>query len=144
MALFSFGKVKDLLKVGKKFNNKDFLKAVVGMSVAVAYADGDCDDAEIITMTELMKADESLSAFSESDIDTSIEKISKSFSINAMVGNLTVGKSVKALAGEDQKEMAMAIALAVAGADGNVDKDEIRVLKGFAKDMGISTSKFGI
>lgn len=145
MAFLSLGKLKGIMKGAKKFNNNDFLRAVCGICVAVAYADGTCDEMEMATMETLIKNDESLSAFSESEIEVEIERHKKNFSMNSLVGKTVAKKDIKNLAGEDQKEMAVVLALAVAGADGEVDeKHEVPVIKEFAKILGVSTSQFGI
>ena len=144
MGFFNLGKAKSMMKTGKKINNKGFLKATVGMAVATAYADGGADDAELITMETLIANDENLSAFSDAEIKKEIDTASKSFGVSFMVGNLTVQKHVKGLAGDEEKEMAFAISLAVAGADGDIDDKEVKVLKGFASILGLSPSKFGL
>lgn len=145
MAFLSLGKLKGLMKGAKKFNNNDFLKAVCGLCVAVAYADGNCDEMEMATMETLIQNDESLSAFTPGDIETELERHKKNFSMNALVGKTVAKKDIQALAGEDQKEMAIVLAIAVAGADGEIDdKHEIPLIKEFAKILGVSTSQFGI
>ena len=44
----------------------------------------------------------------------------------------------------DQKEMVVAFALAVAGADGEIEEVESKVLKDACKVLGVSSSKFGL
>lgn len=144
MALFNLGRLKDFTKGAKKFNNKDFLQAVCGVCCATAYADGNCDDSELATMTALIMNDDTLSGFNPDEIEKEIERHSKNFKLNQMVGELNVKKCVNVLGGQDQKEMTIAMALAVAGADGNVDKSEVNVIKKFAQTMGVSTREFGI
>ncbi|PAB57731.1 tellurite resistance TerB family protein [Anaeromicrobium sediminis] len=144
MAFFSLGRLMDFKKGAKKFNNKDFLQAVCGVCCAVAYADGSCSDEEMATMQALIMNDESLSEFTPGEIEIEIERHSKNFKLNQIVGELNAKKAVKGLGGTEQKEMTVAIALAVAGADGKIDDSEVKVIKKFASEMGVSTRAFGI
>ncbi len=143
MGFFS-NKINGLFKGAKKMTSKTFLDAAAGICVATGFADGNLDDMETATMTVLMQNDDMLSSYSESEIESAIEKNVAKFNMNKMIAEMAVTKACKALEDQEQKEMAVALAVAVAGADGNIDKDEIATIKKFAKEVGVNPSKFGI
>lgn len=138
------GNFKNLLKGAKKYENQEFLNGAVALSLMVAFADGNCDDAELGTIEALIQVEDSLSAFSEHEIETAINKFKTKFSISAGVGKLDVDKALKSMNDNDQKEMVIAFALAVAGSDGEVGEHELKVIKDACKVLGVSSSKFGL
>ena len=140
------GNLSNFLKSAKNVTNKDVLVATCGVCVSVACVDGDYSKEEFATISSMIANDDRLKSFTQNDIDQAMAKFTVNFSQPHMipVGKIHVNTALEvSTLVKEEKQMIIAMALAVAGADGNIDKDELDLIETYSRKLGVSMSLFG-
>lgn len=121
-----------------KFTNTEFLEAAVAVAYLIGISDGDFDDAEKTMMVDMIKANEMLQSFNQSDITEAYAKIDKLYALAIPMGNINAMKVVEGVTDPDQKQALLHFACLITLGDGSVDDCEVKRATEIAKTLGIS------
>lgn len=129
--------------------NKDFLEGLCAAAALVSMADGTASDDEVKKASEIIKGHKLVTGagFKPSDIDKTIDAMfSRAKSVTGKVGLVRELEDVKkrcdASGDETQVEDLYLIAMDVAGASGDIDDKEKKVLDKIASVLGVDAKKF--
>lgn len=138
MAFFGFGKkAKKAVAEVKKFENRDYMEAIVGGAILVACVDGDCSDDELDKLESIISTIPALSNF-KSEINTEIARFHKMVETSFRTGKRQVLREIAEIQGEEEQlEDLMDILMTVAEADGEVDDTEKAIIEEIAKTIGV-------
>lgn len=125
-----------------KVENRDLMEAIVAGSVLVAYADGDCSGDELLKLNGIIESNDNLKHFG-SEIGATIDKYSAMYESGARLAKIKLMKELEDVkADEDQKEEAFVIAIEIADADGEIDEDELAILREIGKKLGLNPDNY--
>lgn len=125
-----------------KVENRDLMEAIVAGAVLVAYADGDCGAEELQKLQGIIESNDNLAHFG-SEIGATIDKYSAMYESGARLAKVKLMKELKDVQGdESQKEEAFIIAIEIADADGEIDDDEIAILKDIGRAFGLNPDNY--
>lgn len=110
--------------------NAKFAEAVVGIAVAVAYADGEVESSEKQRLIKAFEIDQRLSNFDTQFISKTFNKFADFFDFDTDTGTANVKSVFNSLTHEEQ-ESALRYAVVIAKADSEVDDKETAVLRKF-------------
>lgn len=127
-----------------KVQNRDLMQAIVGGSLLIAYADGECEK------EELEKLDKTISALPElqhfgSEIGNTINTFRQQFETGFRIGRQKAMKEIEDLkASPDEKFLCFNVMVTIAEADGEIEPEELKVLKDVAALLGINLRDYGL
>lgn len=125
-----------------KVENRDLMEAIVAGAVLVAFADGDCSSDELEKLQGIIESNDNLAHFG-SEIGVTIDKYSAMYESGARLAKVKLMKELKDVAADEaQKEEAFIIAIEIADADGDIDEDELKVLKDIGKALGLNADNY--
>lgn len=125
-----------------KVENRDLMEAIVAGAVLVAFADGDCSAEELEKLQGIIESNDNLAHFG-SEIGATIDKYSSMYESGARLAKVKLMKELKDVQGdESQKEEAFIIAIEIADADGEIDEDELKILKDIGKAFGLNPDNY--
>ena len=125
-----------------KVENRDLMEAIVAGAILVAYADGDCTQAELTKLADIIESNDNLKHFG-SEIGATIDKYSLMFESGKRLAKMKLMKEIADVnADETQKVEAFIIAIEIADADGNIDEDEAKVLKEIGRTLGLNPDTY--
>ncbi len=125
-----------------KVENRDLMEAIVAGAILVAYADGDCSKEELTKLEDIIATNDNLKHFG-SEIGATIEQYSLMMESGARLGKVKLMKELKDVQGdEDQKVEAFIIAIEIADADGEIDDDELNILREIGKAFGLNPDTY--
>lgn len=128
----------------QKIENKDFMEAIVGACILIAYADGDCEESELKTMESVISANDQLKHFG-GEISTTISKFHTLMQAGPRIGKMKILREIADLkADEKGKEEVFVTAITIAEADGEIEPQEQVVLKEIGQTLGLSLKDFGL
>lgn len=142
-----FGKLKERLTggVSKMSGKLDLLEGIAAMAALVSSADGDLEDSEVEAVLNALASHDMISAaFTSSQIEAAVNK-QFTRAKGGMAGKLGLRKEIdeaKSKNSTDELEMALMIAIDVAGADGDIEPAEKKVLDDLAKRLGFNLSSY--
>ncbi len=126
-----------------KFKNTDFANASMAMCALIAAADGSIDASEKQKTTALIISNEILKIFPASDLRQKFEfycdKLSQDFDFGKIEAIQALAKLNKK---PDQGRAIIQIGIIIGGADGNLDRDERKVIKEACYAVGIKPEEF--
>lgn len=128
----------------KKIENKDFMEAIVASCVLVAYADGDCEEAELKSLDELIRANENLKHFS-TEITEATNRYDQLMRAGPRVGKMKLLREIADVkASPLEKEEVFLTAITIAESDGEIEPQEVTVLKEIGQQLGLNLKDYGI
>lgn len=131
----------------KKFERKDLAEAAIGAAVLLAAADNGVSDEEVITIMGLVQNMDQFKHH-QSEIETMITKYTGLLKSGFLVGKITIMREIADVKGnEEEIEDVLAIAVTIAGADGDFSDKEVALLKEIAGKLNFPPSKltaFGV
>jgi tellurite resistance protein TerB len=140
-----FGKkVNDAKVEMKKIERRDLMEAICAGSLLVAAADGKIEPEEIAKLDELVRSNPSLSHFGN-EITSTINRISAQLNANYQVGKLAAKREladIKNVAADAEEVFVNMIAIATS--DGEVEPQELAVLKEIGLQFGLRAADYGI
>lgn len=142
--MFGFFKKKAaaVAVTASKVQNKDLMEAIVAGSILVAYADGNCSDDEMEALQLIIESNDNLKHFG-SEIGQTIDKYSAMYEGGKRLARIKLMKELTDIsADEEQKIEAFVIAIEIADADGEIDEDEMKVLKQIGKAYGLNPDTY--
>ena len=124
--------------------NKDYLEAVCAAAALVAAADGDIEDSEIKQTKELISSNDMLSSIYKTDeIDKVLENYLRKAKTN--YGRQALERELADVKNDPTKAQdVFAMAVDVSQADGEMEPQEIVVLKKVAKILSVNAADFGV
>lgn len=147
MGLFNavFGKKLGEAKANlKKIENKDLMEAIVASCILIAYADGDCEEAELKSMEKLIASNDQLKHFG-SDISATINKYHDIMQAGARVGKMKLMREIDDIkANAQEKEEVFLTAVTIAESDGEIEPQELVILKELGQKLGLSLKDYGL
>lgn len=138
-----FKKKKAAMEVKvSKVENRDLMEAIVAGAVLVAFADGDCSGDELQKLDSIIAVNDNLKHFG-SEIGATIDKYAAMYEAGARLAKMKLMKEITDVnADEQQKVEAFIIAIEIADADGNIDDDELKILKEIGKALGLNPENY--
>ncbi|WP_019865167.1 tellurite resistance TerB family protein [Methylovulum miyakonense] len=135
---------KNLLKNGKKLQNRQLFEAVVAGVLLVAAAGGDIGKAEREKIGKLLKNNPSLDVF-KSEITSVQTAYEKQLDADFDLGKSRLVKEIRQVSDTpDHCTEVFLNVLSVAKADGEVDAKELAVIKELADILGQSLEEYGL
>lgn len=127
-----------------KVQNRDLMQAIVGGALLVAYADGECEDADLAKLDKTISALPELQHFG-SEISDTINTFRQQFDTGFRIGRQKAMKEIEDLkASPDEKMLCFNVMVTIAESDGEIEPEEVRVLKEVASMLGINLRDFGL
>jgi len=120
------------------------LKAVIGGSTLVIYADGSADPSEYDSLRGIISAHDKLKHFG-SEIDTTINEYQRLFLAGATTATVKVFQEIAdfTFSSEESNEI-VAVLIDVAKANGRMDSEEEDVVRKIAQRLNVDVSMFGL
>lgn len=138
-------KLKERLAGGKNrlAGRTDLLEAVCAMSALVAAADGSIDDSEVEASIKAVTSSEALNtAFDARAIEGCMNRMIDRAN-GGRVGRIGLSKEIEDIkANPDDAEIVLLTGLDVAEADGNIDEQEMAVLRKVAGQLGLKLENY--
>lgn len=140
-----FGKKANQVKDSvQKSINRDQLEATIAGAILLAFADGELEDSELQALSATIENNEKLSHFG-SEIGQTIDRFVNIMKAGATLGRVKVMKEIRdCKADEEAKIEIFATLIDIAQADGEIEPEEVEVLKMIGRELGVSLSMFGI
>lgn len=125
-----------------KVENRDLMEAIVAGSVLVSAADGETCAEELKTLDGIIAANDNLQHFG-SEIGKTIDKYLAMYDAGARLAKIKLMKEIKDIeADEEQKVEAFVIMIEVADADGEIDEQEMEILREIGKALGLNPDNY--
>jgi tellurite resistance protein TerB len=128
----------------RQFENRDMMQATVAGSVLVAFADGDCSDAEVLALHTVIEANPSLSKFG-SEVGKTLDNYIAQMKASKTLGRVKLMREIKDVkASPSECEEVFAVMVTIAEADGEVSPPERKVLGDVARELNLKPADFGL
>jgi len=120
-----------------KFDKRDLAQAVVNAAWLVAYADGNCDALERAKIDQVLKTNPVLYNFT-SELQDITTKIVNLLETDFKIGRRAALREIEDVKGDQREaEDVLDVAVAIAGADGEIEASEMKVLEQIALILGL-------
>lgn len=127
-----------------KVENRDLMEAIVAGSLLIAYADGECEEEELKKMEQVINALPELKHFG-AEVSYTIGRFHGILASGFRIGKLKVLKELEDIKGsEADRQLVFNVMLTIAESDGEVEPQEVAVLKEVAQRLGINLRDYGI
>lgn len=137
-------KGKEALAEVKKLENRDLAEGLVGACLLIAAADGEIEAEEIANLNAQLEAHPSLQGFGN-EIGKMVDSFSKRLEAGFLIGKTQIMREIKDCTHNDtEAEDIFVAAITIAQADGEVEPEELSVLKEIGRTLGLSLSNYGI
>lgn len=138
-----FGKKASAAKAEiKKFENRDLMEATVGGCLLVAFADGECEDAEIKTIESLLRTNKALEGFGHELTDT-VNRFTVRLKAGYRVARVEILREIEEVKGNRQEaEDVLVTMLTIAEADGEIEEAEQKELSTVADRLGLRIADY--
>lgn len=128
----------------KKFENRNLAEALVGAALLVAAADGEIEPEEITNLNAQLEAHPSLQGFG-AEIGKMVDSFSKRLEAGFLIGKTQIMREIKDCAhSPEEAEDIFVAAITIAQSDGEVEPEELTVLKEIGRTLGLTLSNYGI
>ena len=128
-----------------QFKNKKFADASMAMCALVASADGDIDAEERKKTAAFIMSNESLKAFSASDLKDKFDFFCNKLEADYDFGKIEAIQALSALKNKPNEARAcIQLGIIIGAADGDFDADEKKAIKEACNAVGISPSEFDL
>ncbi|GFZ77491.1 tellurium resistance protein TerB [Paenibacillus marchantiophytorum] len=129
----------------KKFQNKDFLDAVVAGCAIVAAADGSIGNEEKEKMVGYISRSEELKVFEVSNVIARFNHFAGGFEFSNLIGKQ---EALKVIAKFNNKpevgRIIIAVCCAIGAADGDFDENEKRVVRDICTTLNLNPGEFSL
>ena len=127
-----------------RIENKDLMEAIVGGCLLIAAADGEIEPEEIENLNKQIAANPSLAHFG-SDITAAMRRFDGMLDAGYRIGKVNILREIEDVKSnpKEAEDVLMAM-LTVAESDGEIEPEELTVLKEVATRLGLRLSDYGI
>lgn len=127
-----------------RFTNKDYLEAAVAAAWLVGIADQDFDQDERSNALKVLQANETLKAFTSSDISKQFTRMGEHYGVMWGNGNREAEKSIRKLADapEEQKYGIMVMAFSVGEGNGQLKDVEKVAIARIVRALGVRADDY--
>lgn len=124
----------------KRHTDRATLRAAVASVLRTAYADGHCDQSEKTKGMTIMTKHPVMAHFKATDIGKCWGELNQLYEIDVDTANIQADEWIAAAASKPEvvRKMVVALACAVAGADGNFDEDEVAVAQNSCRMLNVN------
>lgn len=138
-----FGKKASAAKAEiKKFENRDLMEATVGGCLLVAFADGECEDAEIKTIESLLRTNKALEGFGH-ELTAAVNRFTDRISAGYRVARVEILREIEEVKGNRQEaEDVLVTMLTIAEANGEIEEAEQKELSTIADRLGLRIADY--
>lgn len=143
MGFFGLGKKTRAAKVEiKKFEKRDLMEAVVGGSLLIAFADGECEESELKAIEALLRTNKALEGFGQELTDT-VNRYTERLKAGYRVARLEILREIEQVKGDRQEaEDVLITMLTIAEADGEIEEAEQKELSTVSDRLGLRLSDY--
>jgi len=121
----------------KKFEKRDLAQAVVNAAYLVAFSDGNCDALERAKIDQILKTNPVLANFT-GELNEISGRIVSLLETDFKIGRRAALREIEDVKGDQREaEDVMDVAVAIAEADGEIEKAEMKVLEQIAMVLGL-------
>lgn len=121
----------------KRLENRDLMEAMVGGCLLIAFADGDCEEAELLKMDEVLRTSKSLEGYGSELTDT-INRFVARLKAGYIIGRAEILREINDVKGsQTEKEDVLLAMLTVAMSDGQIEPEEQKELTQVAQRLGL-------
>lgn len=133
-----FGKKVTVAKENlKRLENRDLMEAMVGGCLLITFADGDCEEAELLKMDEVLRTSKSLEGYGSELTDT-INRFVARLKAGYIIGRAEILREINDVKGsQTEKEDVLLAMLTVAMSDGQIEPEEQKELTQVAQRLGL-------
>ena len=133
-----FGKKVTVAKENlKRLENRDLMEAMVGGCLLIAFADGDCEEVELLKMDEVLRTSKSLEGYGSELTDT-INRFVARLKAGYIIGRAEILREINDVKGsQTEKEDVLLAMLTVAMSDGQIEPEEQKELTQVAQRLGL-------
>ena len=133
-----FGKKVTVAKENlKRLENRDLMEAMVGGCLLIAFTDGDCEEAELLKMDEVLRTSKSLEGYGSELTDT-INRFVARLKAGYIIGRAEILREINDVKGsQTEKEDVLLAMLTVAMSDGQIEPEEQKELTQVAQRLGL-------
>ncbi|MGO4269940.1 tellurite resistance TerB family protein [Paenibacillus sp. TAF58] len=129
----------------KKFQNKDFLDAVVAGCAIVAAADGSIGNSEKEKMIGYISRSEELKVFDVSNVIARFNHFAGNFEFSNIVGKQEALKVISKFNNKPEvARIIIAVCCAIGAADGDFDDQEKKVVRDICTALNLNPSEFSL
>lgn len=127
-----------------KFTNRDLMEAIVGGALLVAHADGELEESELVNLEAQIKANPALANFGP-EIGQTINKFIAMFDAGLRMGKMKVMREIRDIQHTpEEAEEVIVTMITIAEADGEIEPEELKVLKEVADVLGVNLKDFDL
>ncbi len=143
-----FGLLKKKFGAGKaelkKVEKRDLMEAIIGGALLVAAADGEIEEAELISLEKQILANPSLEHFG-SEIGKTINRFEQMLNAGFRLGKMKILREIEDIKNNpDEAEEVFVNMLTIAESDGEIEPKEMVILKEVGSHLNIRLSEYGI
>jgi tellurite resistance protein TerB len=139
------GMFSKFVKSAKQVQNQNVMEAIVAASLLVASADGEIEKKEIDTLDKLLSNNDLLSAFKPAEIRKTIDRYAGILEAGFRVGKVKMLREIGDISDNaDHSEEVFVTALTIAEADGEIEPEELAVLKEIGRTLGINLANYDL
>ena len=126
----------------KKLENRDLMEAMVGGTLLIAFADGECEESELQKIDQLLSSHKSLQHFG-SEVSSTMMAFTDRLKAGYRVGRMEILREIQDVKGDQrEKEDVLLAMLTVAEADGEIEPEEEKELNAVAQALGLRMSDY--
>jgi tellurite resistance protein TerB len=128
----------------KKMENRDLAEGLVGACLLIAAADGEIEPEEIENLNKQLDAHPCLQGFG-SEIGKMVDNFTARLNAGFLIGKTQIMREIKDCAHDEREaEDIFVAAITIAQSDGEVEPEELVVLKEIGKVLNLNLASYGI
>lgn len=137
-------KGKEAAAAMKKMENKDLAEGLVGACLLIAAADGEIEQEEILSLNKQLEAHPALAGYGP-EIGKMVDKFTKMLEAGFLIGKTQIMREISDCAHDEREaEDIFVAAITIAQSDGEVEPEEVVILKEIGRSLGLTLSSYGI
>ncbi len=128
----------------KKIENRDLMEAIIGGAILIAAADGEIEPEELMSLEKLVASNDNLAHFGP-EIGKTISKFESLFDAGFRMGKMKVLREIGDIKNNpSEAEEVFINMLTIAEADGEIEPEELVILKEVGQALGVRLSDYGL
>lgn len=137
-------KGKEALAEVKKLENRDLAEGLVGACLLIAAADGEIEPEEVENLNAQLEAHPALQGFG-GEIGKMVDNFTRMLEAGFLIGKTKIMREIKDCAhDENEAEDIFVAAITIAQSDGEIEPEELKILKEIGSALGLNVKNYGI